>query len=254
MQIAITRAVSSGMGQCELTYYERVPIDIALARAQHAAYERALADLGCKIVTLPEQPGLPDSVFVEDVAVVLDEVAVITRPGAESRRAETASVAQALREYRELVTIVAPGTLDGGDVLRIGKKVYVGSSGRSSRAGIEQMADALRPFGYKVIAVPVQGCLHLKSAVTQVAPETLLANPAWIDAQHFPGFQWVEVDPLEPDGANGLLVGGALVYASSHPRTRERLLKRGVRVISVDVSEMEKAEGAVTCCSLIFEG
>lgn len=253
MHIAMTRQVSPNMGQCELTYLKRETIDIALARAQHAIYEKALAGLGCEIVSLPEEAGMPDAVFIEDTAVVLDEAAVITRPGAESRRAETLAVAQALEEYRDLIRIVAPGTVDGGDVLRIGKRVYVGSSGRSNQAGIEQMAEALAPYGYRVGAVHVRGCLHLKSAVTQVGPDILLINRTWINAADFPGYQFVEVDPQEPDGANGLLVGDALIYSTAHPRTRDRLLAHGIHVVGVDVSEMEKAEGAVTCCSLIFD-
>ncbi len=253
MHIAMTRQVSPSMGRCELTYLEREAIDIALARAQHAAYERALASLECEIVTLPEEVDMPDAVFIEDTAMVLDEAAVITRPGAESRRVETLAVAQALEEYRDLIRIEAPGTLDGGDVLRIGRSIYVGSSGRSNRAGIEQMATALAPYGYRVSAVPVRGCLHLKSAVTQVGPDTLLINRTWINAADFPGYLLVEVDPQEPDGANGLLVGDALIYSVAHPRTRDRLLARGIQVVGVDVSEMEKAEGAVTCCSLIFD-
>jgi len=241
------------MGQCELTYLERVDIDIALAQEQHARYKEALETLGCKGISLPVEPDLPDAVFVEDAAVVLDEVAVITRPGAETRRPETHSVAQALRAYRGLVYIEAPGTLDGGDVLRIGKQIYVGTSGRSNRAGIEQMAAALERFRYRVTPVPVHGCLHLKSAVTLVAPACLLINRAWVDEPYFQGYPCIAADPLEPDGANGLWVGDAVVYSAAHPRTRERLEARGLRVVSVNVSEMEKAEGAVTCCSLIFE-
>lgn len=254
MLIAMTREVSPSMGQCELTYLERVAIDIDLAREQHTGYERALAGLGCRVISFPAEPDLPDSVFIEDAAVVLDEVALITRPGAESRRAETERVAQKLGDYRRLVRIEAPGTVDGGDVLRIGKQIYVGTSGRSNRSGIEQMATALKSYGYQVTPVPVQGCLHLKSAVTLVGEETLLINRAWVDADYFPGFRLVDVDPREPDGANGLLVGEALIYSAAHPRTRERLEATGIRVVGVDVSEMEKAEGAVTCCSLIFEG
>ena len=163
MRIAMTRSVSSSMERCELTYYQRAAMDIALARAQHAAYEEALAGLGCKIISLPEAPDLPDAVFVEDAAVVLDEVAVITRPGAELRRAETGSLAQALEEFRRLARIEAPGTLDGGDVLRIGKNIYVGSSGRSSREGIEQMAAALLPFG-----LPGEGCAGTGMPAPQV--------------------------------------------------------------------------------------
>ncbi len=254
MSVAITRGVSPSMGQCELTFLDRVEIDIALAQEQHAQYEKALEKLGCKIVSLPAEPGLPDVVFVEDTAVVLDEVAVITRPGAESRRTETGPVAQALRAYRELVFIQAPGTLDGGDVLRIGENIYIGASGRSNRAGIEQMAAALDRFGYQVIPVPVRGCLHLKSAVTLVDPDTLLINHAWVDDSTFQDYQHIAVDPREPEGANGLWVGGAVIYSAAHPRPREKLEARALRVVSVDMSEMEKAEGAVTCCSLIFAG
>ncbi len=251
MIIAITRDISPSMGQCELTYIERVEIDIPLARVQHAAYEQALVQAGCQIVSLPVEPGLPDSVFVEDAAVVLDEVAVITRPGAESRRPETASVARALQAYRSLLTLEAPGTLDGGDVLCIGKKIFVGSSSRSNQAGIGQLAAGLSRFGYQVIPIPVKGCLHLKSAVTQIGTDALLINPAWVDPGFFQGCQIIHVDPREPDGANALLVGKQLIYAASHPYTCERLEEYGYRVVPVAVSEVEKAEGAVTCCSLI---
>jgi dimethylargininase len=253
MRIAMTRDVSPSMGQCELTYLDRTEIDVTLAQAQHARYERALAELNCVMVRLPAEPDLPDSVFIEDAAVVLDEVGLITRPGAESRRPETRLVAQALRVYRELVFIETPGTIDGGDVLRISKSIYVGSSSRSNPDGIEQMAAALGRFGYQVTPVMVHGCLHLKSAVTQVGQDTLLINRGWVDAQYFPGCRFIDVDPGEPDGANALLVGDSILYSAAHPKTRERLEASGFHLLTVDVSEMEKAEGAVTCCSLIFE-
>jgi dimethylargininase len=240
------------MASCELTFLSRVEIDIALADRQHNAYEQALAELGCNVIPLPAEPDLPDSVFVEDAAIVLDEVAVITRPGAESRRAETLSIAQALRPYRELVLIEPPGTVDGGDVLVLGKTMYVGSSSRSNRAAVEQMQTALGRFGYRVEHVLVRGCLHLKSAVTLAAEGVLLANPQWVDVGLFPGMECIEVHPSEPHGANVLRVGGGVIYSSAHKRTRERLEKSGIRVVPVDVSEMEKAEGAVTCCSLVW--
>ncbi len=252
MIIAVTREISPSMGQCELTFLERVEIDIPLARAQHAAYQQALVQAGCQVVSLPVEPDLPDSVFVEDAAIVLDEAAVITRPGAESRRPETASVAQALQAYRPLIIIEAPGTLDGGDALCAGKKIFIGSSSRSNRPGIDQLSASLSRFGYQVIPVPVGGCLHLKSAVTQVSPETLLLNRAWVDTGYFQGYHFIDVDSREPDGANALMVGNHLIYSVSHPYTRERLEKRGYPVIPMDISEVEKAEGAVTCCSLIF--
>lgn len=254
MAIAITRKVSASLARCELTHLERSPIDVTRAAAQHEAYERTLAALGCAVVSLPEEPELPDAVFVEDTAVVVDEVAVITRPGAASRRAETASVAAVLARYRPVVTITAPGTLDGGDVLRLGRRLFVGVSGRTDGAGIGQLRAALAPYGYTVEAVPVHGCLHLKSAVTQVAPDAVLVNPAWVDPRTFAGFAPIPIDPGEPFAANALLLGDAVVYPEAFPATAAALARAGVALATVDVSELAKAEGAVTCCSLILAG
>ncbi len=189
--------------------------------------------------------------FVEDTAVVLDEIAVLTRPGAGSRRAEVDSIAATLERWRPCIRIEAPGTLDGGDVLRVGRSIFVGQSGRSNADGIRQLAAAAVPHGYAVVPVPVQGCLHLKSAVTLVGPDTLLINPDWVDRGHWPGLRCIEVHPGEPHAANALWIGNAVMHASSGPRTHERLAAAGMRVLQVDVSEMEKAEGAVTCCSVI---
>ncbi len=254
MPVAITRKVSPAIVRCELTHLARAPIDVERAAAQHEAYERTLAALGCAVVSLSEEPELPDAVFLEDTAVVVDEVAVITRPGAASRRAETASVATALAAYRPLTAIEAPATLDGGDVLRLGRRLFVGVSGRTNGAGIAQLRAALAPYGYTVEAVPVHGCLHLKSAVTQVAPDAVLVNPAWVDAAAFPGFTPIPVDPGEPFAANALLLGNAVVYPEAFPATAAALAGAGVALATVDVSELAKAEGAVTCCSLILVG
>jgi dimethylargininase len=253
LRIAITREVSPAMQDYELSYLPRTEIDMTLAHAQHRAYEQALAALGCRVQSLPALPGCADSVFVEDTAVVLDEVAMITRPGAESRRAETAAMAEVLKPYRELRYIEDPGTLDGGDVLHIGDTLYVGLSARSSAAGIEQLRAAVVPFGYRVEAVTLQGCLHLKTAATLAAPELLLLNPAWVDGLQFQGVESLSVDPREPHGANVVLLDGGVIYPASCPRTRERLERRGIRVTAVDMSETEKAEGGVTCCSLVFK-
>jgi dimethylargininase len=253
MQIAITREVSPSIGQCELTHLAREAIDVDLARSQHRQYEAYLAALGCEIQRLPPEPELPDAVFVEDVAVVLDELAIIARPGAASRRPEARSVAEALAPYRRLAYIQAPGSLDGGDVLRIGRTLWVGLSGRSNRAGIEQMRALLVPLGYTVKDVAVDGCLHLKSAVTQVARDTLLINPAWVDASAFGPMNLIEVDRAEPFAANALLVGESVVYPTAYPATRRRLEEGGIPARVVDISELGKAEGGVTCCSLIFE-
>jgi dimethylargininase len=253
MPIALTRPVSDSLAQCQLTHLARAPIDVERARAQHRQYEQALTDLGCRVERLPAEPDLPDAVFVEDVAIVLDELALIARPGAPSRRPEVPSVAKALSRYRSLATIEAPGTLDGGDVLRVGRTLYVGLSERSNQAAIEQMSALLSPLGYSVRGVVVTGCLHFKSAVTQVAPETLLINREWIDAGVFGRQTLIDVDPDEPYAANALLIGDAVIYAAAYPRTLARLQAHKIDVLTVDVSELAKAEGAVTCCSLILE-
>ncbi len=250
--IAVTREVSCAMSACELTHLERAVIDIDRAREQHDAYERALRDAGCLIERLPEEPELPDSVFVEDTALVLDEVAVITRPGARSRRPETAAIAAALGRYRKLIRIESPGTLDGGDVLRIGRALHVGTSSRSNASGLEQLRALLAPFGYHVRAVPLTGCLHLKSAVTQVADDRLLINSRYVGRGHFPTMQCIEVDESEPLGANAVRVGAEVIHSASHPRTGDILRRQGIRVHTVEMSEMEKAEGGVTCCSLLL--
>jgi dimethylargininase len=254
MLIALTRAVPPSIVQCELTHLSRTRIDLARATHQHHQYEEALAALGCTVQRLPPAPELPDSVFVEDTAVVLPEIAVITRPGAESRRAEVGHVAAALAAYRDLVTMESPSTLDGGDVLCIGTRVYVGQSERSNVAGIGQLGEVLSPHGYDVQAVRMTGCLHLKTAVTRVASGTVLLNPSWVDTRPFAEFDQIEVHPDEPFAANALLVGDAVLYPARHGATRRRLEERGLDVRTVAADELEKAEGGVTCCSILVTG
>jgi dimethylargininase len=253
MLIAVTREVSPSIGGCELSFVPRVDIDVALARSQHRQYQQALKDLGCHVLSLPAEDELPDAVFVEDVALVLDEVVVMTRPGAATRRPEGASVASALIAHRPLLSIEAPGTLEGGDIMRIGRTIYVGQSARTNADGIEQLTRLLADFGYSVQPVAMNGCLHLKSAVTLVADNTLLVHPGWVDKNDFPGFRIIEIDPDEPHAANTLRVGESVIYPSCFPRTQERLTRAGIAITNVDVSELQKAEGAVTCCSLLFE-
>jgi dimethylargininase len=252
MWIAITRETSPAIVHCELSFVPREPIDPARAIEQHRDYLHALEVLGCRVITLSAQPGLPDSVFVEDVAIVVDELAVMTRPGAASRRPEVASVASVLKKYRPLAFIEAPGTLDGGDVLRMGRTFYVGESARSNAAGIAQLRELMAPHGYTVQGVPTRGCLHLKSAVTPLSDDAVLLQPEWVDREPFAGYRIIEVDPAEPHAANVVRVDDGLLMPSSFPRTRERLLATGFKVVSVDVSELQKAEGAVTCCSLLL--
>ena len=250
--LALTRAVPEALASCQLTHIERTPIDVARARAQHAAYEAALAALGCEIRHLPPADHLPDCTFVEDTAVVLDEIGVITRPGAISRLEETGAVAAALSQFLDLRWVGAPGTLDGGDVLRIGRTLYVGVGGRSSREGADQLLAAVRPFGYDVRPVRTRGCLHLKSAATQLTPELLLVNPEWIDPATFVGVDAIQVDPSEPAAANVLRIGETVLCAQAFPATRERIEAAGIATEAIDMSELAKAEGALTCCSLIM--
>lgn len=251
-QYAMTRAVSASLGQCELTHQDRIPIDLSIARRQHAEYEACLERLGCELIRLPEEPELPDAVFVEDTAVVLDEIALITRPGASSRRLEIESVVAALQPLRDILRIESPGALDGGDVLVVGKDIYVGLSSRTNEAAVDQMRQWLAPYGYRTHSAEVKGCLHLKSAVTAVSATMLLVNPAWIDFEVFDGYDLVEVHPDEAYGANALRIGEIVIYPLAFPRTAERLEHRGIRIEFVDLSELAKAEGAVTCCSLVF--
>jgi len=253
MRIAITREVSETIADCELTHLERVPIDVQLARLQHDAYEACLASLGYSIQRLPASADMPDSVFVEDVALVLDEVAVITRPGAHSRWLETPAVAAALEPYRRVLRIGPPGTLDGGDVLQDGRRLFVGQSGRTNRAGIQQLRRLLKSFGYSVEAIPIQACLHLKSAVTLVREDTLLVNSDWVDPSVFGDKLVIEVHPTEQHAANALWLGQSVIIPSVYTATQARLEQAGIQVITLDVSELSKAEGGVTCCSLLFD-
>jgi dimethylargininase len=253
MRIALTRDVSPGMNRCELSHLARSPIDVARAVEQHAAYEQALMELGCTVHRLPADDTMPDAVFIEDTAVVVPELAVMARPGAASRRAEPRAVAHFLAPHRPIATIEAPGTLDGGDVLRIGRTLYVGVSARSNHDGIAQLARHLAPWDYRVVPVATHGCLHLKTAATEAAPGILVVNPAWVDAEVFGEAVAVPVDPGEPFAANVLRVGEATICAAAHPRTQRRLEDAGIAMRPVEASEFAKAEGGVTCCSIILD-
>jgi dimethylargininase len=253
MLTAITRAVSPAVVDCELTFVARQPIDFAKARGQHRAYEQLLAKLGTRVISLPAEPALPDSMFVEDPAIVLDELAVILPLGAESRRPEAVSLAQALAKFRKLEYVTPPATLEGGDVLRIGRRLFVGLSSRTNAEGVRQLTPILAPHGYEIVSVPVTGCLHLKSAVTHLGRNTLLANRAWFDAAPLAGYDWIEVAPEEPHAANALALGDTIIFPASFPLTRARIEARNFHVTPLDISELQKAESGLTCSSLLFE-
>ena len=253
MLTAITRSVSPSLNNCELGYLPRQAIDVPKAVRQHQAYEACLRDLGVRVISLAAEPGLPDSMFVEDPAVVVEEVAIMTRMGAESRRAESQTLADALSRFRPLRWMREPATLEGGDVLRVGSALFVGLSQRTNAEGIAQLAQELAPLGYSVKPVNVHGCLHLKSACCYAGDRTLLANRGWIDAAPLAEFRIVDVPPDEPHAANVLAVGGAVLVASAFPRTAKLLENLGYKPHVLDISELMKAEAGLTCSSLFLQ-
>jgi dimethylargininase len=252
MLTAITRAVSPSINDCELTFHLRQRIDVGRAASQHQAYEECLRGLGVRVISLAEEPDLPDAVFVEDVAVVVDEVAIMTWMGAASRRRETESLARVLSAYRPVQFMQSPATLDGGDVMRIGRTLFVGASSRTNAEGVSQLRELLAPYGYRVKAVGVTGCLHLKSGCSYVGRNSILINRAMVDAAQLEGFELIDVPSTEPNAANALLIGDVVITPASFPQTKATLEGRGLRVRAVDVSELQKAEGGVTCKSVIF--
>ena len=251
--VAITRAVSPNINQCELEFLDRKEIDLTRAAAEHDAYESFLAEMGATVLSLPAEPDLPDSVFVEDPAVVLDEIAVMARMGALSRRREVESLAEALAPYRPLHWIQEPATLEGGDVLRIGRKLFVGASARTNAAGIDQLRREVAPLGYSVEPVEVRRCLHLKSAVTYVGDGAVVINRSMIDTAPLLDYRMIDVAAGEPWAANTLALGGIVLIPAAYPKTAAILEREGFRVRMIDISELMKAESGLTCSSLIFE-
>jgi dimethylargininase len=249
-KVALAREVSPTIGDCELSFVERRPIDVDRAVAQHRAYCDALIALGLRVVVLPAEPALPDAVFVEDTAVAVDEVVIATLPGAESRRPEVITIAAELRRYRPIAYMSGPGTVDGGDVLQLGRTLYVGRTARSTDEGIADLRAHLAPYGYHVEGVAVDGCLHLKSGVSYVGRNTILANGEWVDAAAFGDVEVVDVADSEPWAANAIAVGDAVLVSAAFPETRRLLEGRGLRVVALDVSEFEKAEGGLSCLSI----
>jgi dimethylargininase len=253
MLTAITRGVSPAIVNCELTFVDRAPIDLAKAIEQHRAYEQMLGKFGAKVISLPAEATLADSMFVEDPAMVLDELALIFPLGTASRRAEGTSLAKALSPFRELKYVQLPGTAEGGDILCVGRNLFAGLSKRTNEGGIRQLRLIVEDYGYTVTAVPVSGCLHLKSAVTFLGRNMLLANRKWFDASCLAGFEWIDIAPEERHAANALAFGDTVILPASFPSTRARIEARGFQVLPLDISELQKAESGLTCSSLLFD-
>ena len=252
---AFTRAVSPRLAECALTHRAREAIDPVRATAQHAAYEAALADAGFDVIRLPELADDPDAVFVEDTALLLGEHAIITRPGTPSRAGETESTAAGLEPYFTIQRLPA-GTLDGGDVLRIEDRLYVGQSSRTDAIGTAALAELVTPLGFNVVPIELGRCLHLKTAVTFAGADgngrpTILVNSDWVDPALFPRTEAIFTAEGEPTAANCVRAGSRLIMAAGSPQTIARLRGRGFEVIEIDLSELQKAEAGGTCMSLI---
>jgi len=252
--LALTHVPSPNLERCQRTYVAPAPIDHARALDQHAAYCQMLRECGAEVRTLDVNRDLPDCVLIEDTAIVLDEVAVLASMGAPSRGAEPAGVEPELRKYREVERVEFPATVEGGDVLRVGRRLLVGLSSRTNAAGVAALRAVAGRFGYEVTPVPVRQCLHLKSACAALPDGRLLANPDWLDAGALRGFELVRVPDEEPDAANAVLAGGRVCLPAAHPRMADLIRRLGFEVRVVDVSEFAKAEGCVTCLSLLLAG
>lgn len=253
MLTAITRAVSSRINECELTFIERQAIDVDRAVRQHRNYQQLLRSLGLNVVELPKDDRCPDCCFIEDTALVLDELAIATRPGSEARRAEVAGVLPTVAKYREIVHVEAPATLEAGDVLRIGRDLFIGITSRTNREGIEFVRARAAQHGYKVHGVEVPGALHLKSVCTAVNERTILADSSRVDLEPFAGYELIEVPSEEWMAANVLLVNGTVCVHSEFHKTLALLQERKIPVRTVDISEFLKAEAGLTCMSIIFD-
>jgi len=250
--IALTRRPSVNLYAGERTHVPLVALDHTLAEQQHDAYCRTIEHCGMAVVVLPAELELPDSTFVEDTALVLDEIAVLCSLGAEARRREPRLIEPVLREHRDVQRIELPATIDGGDVLRIGRTLLVGRSSRTNDAAIAALGAIGARFGYDIIPVAVRGCLHLKTACTALPDGRLLVNREWTDADALAGFELIDVPAGEPWGANILPIQGQVLLAAAHPRTAELIERLGFPVQKIDLSEFAKVEGGVTCLSLLI--
>lgn len=250
--ILLTRRPSATMRDAELTFMGRAPIDLELARKQHAAYRTAVGAVTRAAIDLPALDAHPDATFVEDALLAFPEVFVLCRPGAVSRQGEVASIAEELPNDRPFVHTREPATIDGGDVLVIDRTVFVGLSTRTNREAVDTLEAALSGFDYRVVAVPVPGALHLKTAITSPCPGLVLMNPEWVDSTGFKDFDRIEVAKDEPFAGNCLVVGSSVFVQTAHRKTAERLDRHGIRTTPIDISEFAKAEAGLTCMSVLI--
>lgn len=252
MLTAITHSPSSLLNNCELTFLRPEKINFEKAKRQHKNYCQMLEKCDVKVLVLNKNTDLPDSAFVEDTAIVLDEIAIITPMGVASRQNETKLIEIELEPFRPIVKVESPAKIEGGDVLRIGKNLYVGNSTRTNTKGIKALAKIVKPFGYKVIEVKVHNSLHLKTACMALDDETILFNPKWFDSEVFKDFRKIEISSNEPFAGNILKIKDTICIHSGFSKTREIIEKLGFKTKKIDISEFLKAEAGLTCLSLIF--
>lgn len=249
---ALTHRVSSRVNECELTFVDREPIDLIVASRQHDEYCAALRRLGVTVVELTGNDAFPDACFVEDTAVVVDEIAIICSMGVASRRGESVLIERELAPHREIARVSLPGTLEGGDVLQLGKTIFVGRSTRTNDEGFAQLSRILQPFGYRLVQVTTAGSLHLKSAVTAIDDETLFVNREWVDLDALKGFKLVATPADEHWSANLLRVGETVCVHAGFARAADAIRSVTDHVEILDLTELRKAEAALTCSSIIF--
>jgi dimethylargininase len=251
--VAVTNVPSPLLYLGVRTFADEAAVDYAIALRQHEQYRDALRQCGCRVVSLEVNREHPDSVFIEDTALVLDEVAIMMSPGAASRRDEPRAIELTLRDYREVVRVEPPGTIDGGDIVRSGHRLYVGESQRTNLAGISALAALSRKYGYEVASIPVFGCLHLKSACSALPDGRFLVNADWIDVSPLPRDRLLQIPDSEAWAGDVLVVGERVIVSDAFPETIELLEREGWEVVPVGVSEFAKVEGGVTCLSLVFD-
>jgi dimethylargininase len=250
---ALTRGVSGNLSSCELTYKQREPIDCSLARQQFNAYCEVLRRWGIDLTTLPASDSHPDCCFVQDTAVVLDEISITASMGAASRSGETKEVEKVLSQFRAIARITPPATLDGGDVVQFGNRLFVGLSRRTNGRGIEALQRIVEPRGYRVVPVVVNGGLHLTTGCGVVNDETVLLNPRWLDATAFKDLRQLHVPETEPWAANTIRLNGAVCLEAGAAQTAELVSPFTETIETLDISEFRKAEGSLSCLSLIFK-
>lgn len=252
MLTVVTHVPSPALQKCELTFIESESIDIEKAAKEHDNYCAMIEKCGAQVIKLEDNSSLPDSVFVEDPLIIFNEVAVLTSMGVESRRKELPALKEIFSQYRNVEQIFLPAKIEGGDVLKIGRNIFVGRSQRTNDQGILALRTIIEPLGYKVTPVRVTGCLHLKTGCTALDDKTILINPDWVEAEPFANYNKIETLPHEPFGANVLPVRETICMNAAFPDTIKLVRSLGYKVAETDITEFVKAEAGLTCMSVPF--